>query len=382
MKTINQKNNKKAGVVSLITVLVVGVFALGTTLTIAVDVLLEATKNTNVMLGDQAFYTAEAYNQEGAYQYILAQTYSGEAQTAGWNKTIDGEIEIDADPSEWPYVLVRGRSNNPTTHRSAAKKITIYPEGEAFNAAIYTASDLNLLGANGLKIIGNVYAKGNLNLNGNPVIDGDLYSAEEINVNGSNSNHEGVAFDNVTEVPAPEFNLNDYRTEAFCPPPSATCFDNIGQAKAVIEAPLPLGVVIYVDNGYDETPNGTLKLIGVNFNGSLVVVDDLDINNGTFVAKKDHAAIIVQGDLTVAGNTEITGVVYVKGKTTFTGGGSKITINGALISANEVSDTTIGGSVTINYDENLAKEWTNLKGISGNPSSNPPQVVGTTWIED
>lgn len=68
-----------------------------------------------------------------------------------------------------------------------------------------------------------------------------------------------------------------------------------------------------------------------------------------------NGVLIIDGDLTINGGFTWYGLVLVRGTTTFTGGGSgKVNVYGSLLSgeaANVNLDTSLGGSVVINYDQ-------------------------------
>lgn len=367
-----KKLQANSGIISLLTVMGVGIFALAAALTFATDVLVEANKNKNTVSGDQVFYTAEFHNSEGAYQYIQSQTYGGGTPSQNPNGTISGEIEIipatwPGDPNGSPYTYSKGISDNPQTHRVSKKVITVFPEGEAFNSAVYAQDDLNIGG--NATILGNVFANGDVDFTGaSAEVDGDVYSVGEIDANSSN--YTGDIIEGVSSIPPPEIDVDPYRVDAIA---NGTYFILAGAAEAVVQNNTTNGVVMVEDLANETKIQGASTII----NGSLVVTGDLELKTGTITATNDYAAVVVLGNLRITGNITVNGVIFVSGETTFSAGTP--VINGSLISANGVNSTNITGNVTINYDPNIADTWKNITGLNTTSVSDP---VVIEWGEE
>lgn len=334
---MKNKTNKNEGVVTLITVLMVGTLALTLAFTAALGVLSQISKNRNIVSGDQLFYAADAAAREGAHQYIndyiasaASPTYSG-----GTNVLINeaDNISISVTPLAWPYVEVTGDALNSAVERSVVYTVNIFPEGQAFDHAIYANDSLNISGS--VEVDGDVFSNGDLNFNGNPPINGDVYSAG--NADTSNNNLNGEAYSGVSPIAAPQVDTDLYKNEAQA---NGTYFTNPSDAENHLANPSN-GDVVYVES------SGQTDLQNANLTGAIVTTGDLKITGGTYTASQDHFAIIVLGDLHLTGNAVINGVVYVAGETTFSGGGA--TINGALISTQGLSTTNLTGNATINY---------------------------------
>ena len=359
-------NKNERGIMSLVVIFVVGFFGLGVALTIATIALLGIDKNINTKSGSQSFYTAEAATREGAYQCINSFYVDPSNFCLDSINAIPFDINMVSGTTTirnltWPYVEIKSVANNNLTQHEVVYNLTKFAEGLAFDKAVYSENTINVHGGANMNIIGNIFANGGVDCNGNPNIEGDVASAGQV----TNCDNADSEISNATPIPPPEIDLQDY-------------FDEKDQ---------------YLENGtHDITINSeyegiifasTTKDVIVNINhiGALVAkCDELEIR-GNYEASSLYAtsiAIVVYGDLTIKGDTTIKGIVYVKGTTRFDGGGHDINIDGALISTGPIDDVTLGGSVRVEYNEDAVKNWSEALGLITTPSD-APRIIG--WQE-
>ncbi|MFH1451121.1 MAG: hypothetical protein ABIF89_00755 [bacterium] len=362
------KNNK--GIISLIVLFGVGLFALATSLTISLGSLMELAKNRNNFLGTRSSYAAETAATEGFYAYQSDTNYPGgnsaENTSPLINETESSSIEVI--PLTWPEVEIKGMADNKISHRETVYTINVFPEGMAFNYAAYAQNSLNIGGS--VLIDGSIFANNEIVINGSSAqVTEDVFSAT--NVDSGNGNIGGEIFSNVTPLPAPQINIEDYRDAA------TQYFEDIAEAKTYTNG-LNGTEIIFI-----EPPEGTGNIIiHVNkLEGSLIVKGGpettLVLNGGEYAATDNYAAIVVEGNLRLAGNVEINGVVYVSGSTSF-GGGDNV-INGSLVSVGGASVIDFTGHTTINYDPSIAETWANLTGLEPT-STQSPRII--RWREE
>lgn len=369
MKNTDLKKNKR-GIINLISVFGIGLFALGAALSLEIGALTELTKNKNAVSSDQVFYTAESNTTEGIYQYINEiettsnSTYTG-SQTPPINNTDSNGVT--AESTVWPYVKFRGTSVNEDTNRTVIHTVTVYPEGQAFNYGVYAKNDLVFGGS--VEVNGNIFANNGINFNGTrATINGDAFSPSTI---FNSENISGNSYAGIDQIPPPTIDLVPYKNTAII---SGTYFIIPEDAENYLNnMTRENGSIIYVDSSEKTKIQGS----NTSLTGSLVTMGSLDISGGTYTASNNYAAIIVNGDLKIAGGATINGIVYVTGSTSFGSGNN--TINGSLISAGGTSVTDVTGNATINYDENLATIWPELFGLN-TASTEDPEVI--LWEEE
>jgi len=358
-----QKNQK--GIIGLAMVFGIGFFALSTSLTLALGALGELSKDRNVISGDQSFYTADAAVREGTYQFIndASSTYAGGAAVP-LNGSSTGTIAVAS--LAWPYVDIRGQAGNTTSNRTSIYTLTVFPEGFAFDYAVYAQNDLTFGGS--IEVNGSVFANNGIDFNGaSAQINGDVFSPEAIEDSG---NINGGMFTGVNPIPPPGIDFSVYRDIAASSTPSML-FASAGDAETYLNGETR-EAVIYVE----DTVKTKVQGAGTQLTGSLVTAYDLDITGGTYSATGTYVAVAVDGDLKIAGGATINGIVYVTGVTSFGGGAN--TINGSLISAGGASADVTGNAV-INFDPDIAANWQNLSGLDTTSTSSP---VIVEWREE
>lgn len=313
-------NNEK-GIISLVAILTIGLFALGLLTISVVGALKESAKNQNSEKGLQSFYSAESAASEAAYQFHNDTSYTGSTVSL-INGSTSGSITVDTTTLSWPYLYVIGEADNTTNHREVVYKL-VHPEGQAFEYAIYSEDTISL--------------SGNAS-----VYDGNVFANNDVDISGSASINNGEVVSSDSYIPAPEIDLAPYKSVAEL---SGKYFDSSDDAEDYINSKINATYIYIEDDDGDLT-----KLQGANtsLSGFLVVDGDLQISGGTYTATGNNAAIVVEGDLQISGGTVINGVVYVKGSTTF-GSGNNV-INGSLISVGATSIADISGNSKIYYN--------------------------------
>ena len=361
--------NSQQGVVSLIAVLGVGLFAFGGVLTLSLMTMNGLAQNRHTIEGDQAFYAADAASREGVYQYLnLAIDDAEDTYVGGSFPLFNGVTTAAIEPPEvsGAYLNIRGAVTNGEVGRTAVNRILVFAEGLAFEYGVFSNEDLGIGGSS--EINGSIFANGNIDMQGNGQVNGNAYAEGDIDDPDAIS---GDSNEGVDPIPPPQINPQPYRDAATS---AGTFFNDDTPAENYVNNQTRTAVVFVEAADGDET---RVQGNNTNLTGSLVVLGNLDINGGTFSASGNYAAVVVFGDLHIAGGTTVNGIVYVTGSTTF-GGGNNI-INGALISVGAVSVVDVSGNTTINYDEELATAWPDLAGLI-TESALPPRLF--RWDEE
>ncbi len=358
---------QEKGIITLAVIFSIGLLALSMALATALSVITELKKNRNVVFGDRSFLAAESAAREGVYQYINDTSYlAGPLNDAQLlNNSSDGSIYIDDDPLNWPYVEVKGSAENKSTYRNVAYTLNIFPEGLAFDHAVYSENNLSFGG--NATVNGSIFAENNIDFIGSSAeINGNAYSPNPI---PDTDNINGDAHPGSSSIPPPQIDPIPYRIEAIN---NSTFFINTEDAEDCLNNKIQTAVV-YVES----TEKTKIQGNNTNLTGSLVTEGNLDITGGTFTATDDHLAIFVQGNLKIAGGATVYGIVYVTGTTSF--GGGTNTINGSLISVGGTNICDITGNTTVNFDPIVMENWEDIEGLD-TVSAGPPQITG--WHEE
>lgn len=363
---------KDKGVMSLAVVLVVGLFGLGTAITIATVALTGLNKNFDNKSGSQSFYTAESAARESTYQYIVNDlALNGDVYAQNINSSTDNVIVDESDPI---FTYITANATDTLTNRQVIYKLEKIPGSMTFSYTIFSTGDLTVSGGAGLTIncvdgvincddfpLGaSVFSNENIDLNGAPNIDGGVYAAGTINPPGNPSGIvDGMKDigDGIESISVPTIDLQPYRDEAIA---GSTLFPTAADANTYLDS-YDTGTVFIEDTGTTIIRDETLD-------GTLVTLDELDLRGGTYgTTDFSRAALIVEKDLHIrnSGHTGVTlnGIIYVKGTTYFHGDG---VINGMLISVGG-AETIIGGSVTMNYNPDISEEFKNIPGLDTTP---------------
>lgn len=355
-KKFKRLNTGRDGITTLIAVLAIGAFALGSALTISLGALSGLSKNINIVSGDQKFFTAESFMSEGIYQYVKEIEATGVSTYTPLPPDLMNGVEsgaITVTPLSWPYVIIRGDAENGNGRRIVKEVVSVFPEGQAFKYAVYAENLLNFGGS--VAVNGNVFANNGIGFTGNNAeVNGDAFTPGTIPAGGTD-NVLGEIFTGVDVIAPPVINTTPYKDAAIA---AGTYFTDDDAAESYLGNQIR-DAVIFVDDPYaDKT-----KIAGSNtaLNGSIVVLGNLELSGGVYSATGNYAAVVVYGDLRITGGTTINGVVYVAGETSF-GSGNNV-INGSLVSAQGASQTDVTGNSTINYDPALATTWPDLAGL-------------------
>jgi hypothetical protein len=349
-----QTNQK--GIITLIVILSVGLLAVSAALTIALNSFAGLFDNRNVKFGDFAFYTSEAAAREGALQFIAGQSISNLSELN------DSSSDISVTELDWPYYEIKGSADNIFNSRSNVFTVTTFAEGLAFNYAVFSKTDLKFAGD--AEVEGNVFANDGFSFNSpnKTYVYGDAFSPEEID--GTDNNISGDEHEGTEEISPPSIDIDNLKASA------DVIFDDAGDAKTYINGQTITNEIVVVE----DADGATIGNSHTNFTGCLIVLGDLHLSGGYFnqMPSDNYPAIIVEGNLIIGGGTDIKGVVYVTGDTSFgTGGG---TIDGSLISAGDVTTAAINGTAKIYYNEEYASIWQEMPGWL-EPTQENPRII-------
>jgi hypothetical protein len=353
------KNQK--GIISIIAVLSIGIFALSTALIMAKGVLQQSATNHNNTSTYQAFYTAESGAGEGAYQFMNAPDDS--PYTGGTLATLINDIPAEITVTSLPFsaAIINGKASKNDNSRNVLYYAIKHPEAPAFSYGIYTPYKIEL--------------NGHVTVN-----NGNVFAGEEVCCGGFKA-------DGNCDKPYPENNCSNVSTddviknEENTTPPSV---DLQPYKNAAIANSSYFEQKTDIPNKYFKTPkNGvifvnnslTISESNAKITGALYVRGNLDLSGGTFTATDNYFAVIVEGDLKITGNAAINGVLYVKGNTEI--GSGNVTINGSLICAGNTSLINAGGNLTVNYDTSLSNVWDDFVGLMLNAA---PEI--DRWNEE
>jgi len=342
---------KDKGIMSLAVVLVVGLFGLGTAITVATVALVGLNKNFDNKSGNQSFYTAEAAAEEGTYRYIdkyiNGQVYNGE--TFDFPELLNNiqTAQISVINPIWPDVnaIVTAIATNNINQREIVYTLNIYPAGGAFDKALYSGDIINMQNANDSfkGVIGDIYASNEIMCDKNAPFDfgddcdGTLSSPDLDNIDIKCIDPDCVSTNppQIENVPTPILDPADLMIK-----PGVTTFDNLTDLDD------------YLTNSCDNPDD----IIFFNNTSPIIIPVSCCLKVG---------ALITEGDLDITNSgAGIEGLVYVKGVTTIEKGGNcedddgnKIKIRGSLVSVGGIIvNKGVGASFAI-YDENLSSIW-------------------------
>lgn len=369
------------GSITLGIVFSLGMLGLGIAATTLVFSTGAITNNSNTVSGIRSLVTADAAAREGVYRLFNDHAAHGSAITftaaaiPNLNHTDLSEVAVSG---AWPLYEVRSQARSVKTTRQVVTDVDLFPSAFAFDQAVYTHGFLNISG--NAAITGDVYASAGIHFTGNSAaVTGDAFTPGSVTPI-TQSNVDGDTIPGHPLIEPPMVDITPYRTQAITDGTYfATGEGNL--AETLIKNNTTVNKIIYVADsvsisGGGGGPNAT------NLSGMLIIEGDLSLSQGTFsigsTAPYDEPLIIyVMGDLTLSGNVQLNGIVYVEGATTFGAGTPQI--DGALLSVNGANALTVNGNVAISYNPTYAAAWTDITGLD-TTSGTAPQVKN--WHEE
>lgn len=356
-----KKSTQQSGSITLGLVFGLGMLALGiaaTTLTFSTNAVVN---NSITSSGIRSLVTADSASREGVYR--IMKDYAPDKIVTFTNTTLPllnntatAEVAITGS---WPIYEVRSASTNDRVTRKIVSTLDLFPSAFAFDQAVYTHGQLNFNG--NVTINGDVYATNGIDLSGSANISEDAYTPSTINTSGS-ANVDGDSVSNYDEILPPAIETTPYFTEAtingtyYGPGTGATASNIIKNANTT--------GTYYIDDMVDINGNST------DFTGTLLATGNVSLTGGDYTADGTNPLVLyVGGDLSLAGNVTINGIVYVQGQTTFGVGTPEI--NGALISVSGANSAGGGGNVTVTYDPVYAEAWQDITGLDTESGSEP-----------
>lgn len=266
------KENK--GIMSLMIVLVVGLFALAAALTATGQIVVEMIKSRNTVSGDRSFYAAESATREGLYRYINDFDYVPQNNGESLNESFQS---ISLDKENFPNIKIMGTAYtfNNSHYREVEYSFNlfdIFEETQALNLAVYAEGTIKLVGN---ATIGSA---------SEPVF---YYSPNEPDLVGAAATIYGEKIDDII---LPQIEDEDF-------------IEHAGNLTI---------------NNNSQSQQGNFKISG-----------DLVMTGGTFTG-----IAIVEGELNLAGNAEINGLIYASSVEMH---GTPI-INGTIISDGDIEN--------------------------------------------
>jgi len=343
------KIKAEKGVISLIAVLSIGMFALGTSLIVARGVLQQLVVNRSNVSTYQAFYAAESGAEEGAYQFVHAP--DDPPYTGGTLATLINDTSAEITVTSLPFsaAIINGGASKDDNSRNVFYYALKHPEAPAFSYGIYTPYKIELSGHVTVNN-GNVFA-------GEEVCCGGFKADGSCDKPYPENNCSNVSTGNVEknqDTTSPSIDSQPYKDAAIA---NSSYFEKKTDVPNKYFKDSKTGV-IFINDSFSISESGA------QVDGALWINGDLDLSGGTFSATDNYFAIIVTGNLKISGNATINGVVYVNGDTEI--GSGNVTINGSLICAGAASLINAGGTLTVNYDSDLANVWDDFAGLTLN----------------
>jgi hypothetical protein len=348
------------------------VFGLGLLSMTLAGIALNAVTNTvgahrNEVAGLRTFVTADAAAREGVHRFLHTDNFTGDADWASlaggndMNAVLGSAITVDY--STWPNIRVRGNAENALAGREAGITVTLSDLEAGFDHAIYSQFDLEMGG--NATVNGSVYANGDIDFDGTSAqVNGNVYAAGEIDTSHDNIGETFITVKNTKIIHAPEIISAPYSIQATA---DLTLYTNPVLAQNAHKGVTTNNKVIYVAGASNSTKleNANTKISGTVFVEGDLSLKGVTITPGNDADHSDPLVVYVGGDLHLAGNTTIHGLVYVEGETTFAGGNN--TITGSLMSANGVSQMDVTGNITVHYDPALMAKWKTIGGLTFTP---------------
>ncbi|HVS70439.1 MAG TPA: hypothetical protein VHQ47_04205 [Phycisphaerae bacterium] len=296
---------------------------------------------------DQAFYAAEAGIQRAQYEaeygaWVNPPIVNGKPSYTSFTATVAGcTYTISAVGSGFNTPAVITSIGTYTADTRITSKITVTLQPASFIPALSLGSGISEAG--NITIDGNVLVRGNVNLKGSVAINGTIAYA------GTQSNLSYAVYD--PDVPTPPQVWYD-PTGGKIPPANVINVNSlISQDSASRFSDTSPNSLDFTNHGvlYIVVPAGqslTLKNVNVYGSGTLVVIGDVNIQNGVG-DQTDSVNIVATGTIATKGNFRIFGSMYAGGDMTHQG---QFQVTGVLSAAGEMYATVSGngaGGATI-----------------------------------
>lgn len=386
---MKERKIQEKGAITLGVVYGLGILSLGIVSLVLSSVVTNLSTHKNESSGLRTLTTADAGAREGVYRLVAF----GAESAVGLALNADGVLNttVSVVDSDWITKEVTGTAENSLTRRSVSYTVIPHPKSGAFSHALYSQNELSVGGNS--SITGDVYAGGDMSVNNAAVtIDGHVFTSGEVSIHNNADVNESV--EHVHVLTPPLIDKNEYYTIATditngfsvlnasdlllaeTSTYDGIYFADASLARTYLDNKTRSNKVVYVD----DTSN-TLQLTKNNtdFSGVLVVVGNLEINGGEFSSHENSSnplAVYVGGDLTLKGNTDIHGLVYVGGEMSSATGGGTPYIYGSLILAGSSGNVQSLGNINIEYNPALKTDWANIAGVD---VSGPPII--SVWSE-
>jgi hypothetical protein len=356
---------REKGSITLGMVYGLGLLSLGVASLALSSVVTNLSTHKNEMSGVRTFVTADSAAREGTYRLITQPGFTGSADGVDLNSVLGSSIALDS--SVWPYIDVVGGADNALTKRGAMYRVQPSALSLAFDHAIYSQQNLDISGA--AKVYGNIYAHNTIEINNSAAqVHGGVRAGDDIDLH-KNSNVYGAVSSSSVHLNPPIISSAPYETNMLgCYKATTDDLDEIvWSACERVHLEVANGETLVI-SGLKDKGKGK----NVEFSGTLLIEGNVKITGGVFSCNNlCPMAIYVLGDLELTGG-DITGIVYVTGKTTVGTGNPEIT--GSLISIGGVGGISVLGNLTVTYDPILMNDWEDIGGLDLSGGTDPTVV--------
>lgn len=286
---------------------------------------------------DQAFYAAEAGIQRAQYEveygsWVNPPIVSGQPVYPSYSATVGGctyTITASGSGFNTPAVITSVGTYSADTRIKSTIKVTLQP------ATIIPALTLGsgISEAGNITIDGNALVKGNIDLKGSVSINGS------IQYGGTQSNLSYAVYN--PNIPAPPAVWYDPSNTKTAPAGAISVNGLINSSGASRFTDITPSSLDFTNHNvlYVVVPPGqslTLKNVNVYGSGTLVVVGDIDIQNGVG-DQTDSVNIVATGTIATKGNFRIFGSMYAGGDMTHQG---QFQVTGVLSAQGSMYPTT------------------------------------------
>jgi hypothetical protein len=290
---------------------------------------------------DQAFYAAEAGIQRAQYEveygsWVNPPIVNGQPVYTSYSATVGGctyTITANGSGFNTPAVITSVGTYSADTRIKSTIRVTLQP------ATLIPALTLG----SGISEAGNITIDGNALVKGNISLQGSVSISGAIQYGGSQSNLSYAVYN--PDIPAPPDVWYDPSNTKTAPAGVINVnglINSSGASRFTDTTPNSLDFtnhpVLYITVPPGQTL--TLKNINVYGSGTLVVVGDVDIQNGVG-DQTDSVNIVATGTITTKGNFRIFGSMYAGGDMTHQG---QFQVTGVLSAEGSMYPTSGAGA--------------------------------------